>query len=147
MYSLFSFNKNEKKSDPDLREKLKLWNQGFIWLLINKYYPIYKKNNGLDTIEPERVKISTNKYKQDSNIYVEFCNEILDFDCKQSLPKNMVWSMFKEWFSNSYNSTKAPPQKDLIEYFDNNNFKIEKGINGMIHGIKLKEIIVDSHID
>ena len=140
-------NKNERKSDPDLREKLKLWNQGFIWLLINKYYPIYKKNNGLDTIEPERVKISTNKYKQDSNIYIEFCNEILDFDSKQTLPKNMVWSMFKEWFSNSYNSTKAPPQKDLIEYFDNNNFKIEKGINGMIHGIKLKEIIVDSHID
>lgn len=126
----------EQKKDPELRERLKTWNQGFIWLLINKYYPLYKKS-GLDKLEPDRVKLSTNKYKQDSNIYMEYFNEMLEIDEKESLQKELAWSIFKEWYSNSYNSIKPPPQKKLIEFFESNNYKISKGV---IFGIKSKDV-------
>jgi len=81
-------NKNESKSDPDLRDKIKYWNQGFIWILINKYYPQYKEN-GLGN-EPDQVKLSTDKYKADSNVFIEFFNEILENDKSETLPKKVV---------------------------------------------------------
>jgi phage/plasmid-associated DNA primase len=126
---------NEQKKDPELRGKLKSWNQALIWLLINKYYPIYR-DKGLDSIEPERVKISTDKYKKDSNIYMEFFTDMLEIDAKDALPKETVWGMFKEWYFNSYNGSKPPPQKRLVEFFEGNNYKINRG---SIIGIKLKE--------
>jgi len=134
---------NEQKKDPELRAKLKTWNQGFIWLLINKYYPIYR-DKGLDSLEPETVKLSTNKYKKDSNIYMEFFTDMLENDEKETLPKELVWGIFKEWHDNSYNGSKAPPQKRLVEFFENNNYKINRGI---IYGIKLKENDINMGLD
>jgi phage/plasmid-associated DNA primase len=134
---------NEQKKDPELRGKLKTWNQGLIWLLINKYYPIYREK-GLDSLEPARVKLSTNKYKEDSNIYMEFVNDALEIDDNESLSKELVWGIFKEWHSNSYNGTKAPPLKKLVEFFENSNYKINRGI---IKGIKLKDNEVNLDID
>ena len=114
-----------------------------MWLLINKYYPIYREK-GLDTLEPVNVKLSTDKYKKDSNIYMEFFNDALEIDEKDSLPKELVWGIFKEWHSNSYNGIKPPPQKRLIEFFENGNYKINKGI---INGIKLKDNEINADID
>ena len=135
---------NQQKKDPELREKLKTWNVGLIWLLINKYYPIYKEKK-LDTIEPLRVKLSTDKYKKDSNIYIEFFNDHLENDkSKESLPKDLVWGLFKEWHSNAYNGSKAPPQKKLIEFFESNNYKIKGNV---VYGIKIKDHDVNNDMD
>lgn len=134
-------NKNESKSDPELREKLKFWSQGFMWILINKYYPEYKKN-GLDKIEPDRVKLSTNKYKADSNVFIEFFNENLENNTdieNAKISKTEVWKIFKEWCSSAYNEKKQISQKKLIEYFENNNYKITSGAKGYIYGIIKKE--------
>ena len=51
---------------------MKKWNQGFMWLLINVYYPMYVENDGLDKLEPERVKSATDKYKTDSDLLAIF---------------------------------------------------------------------------
>lgn len=131
---------NQQKIDATLRDKLKDWNKALIWLLINKYYLIYSEK-GLAEIEPERVKVSTNKYKQDSNIYMEYLNENLEVDSSESVPKDVAWSIFKEWYSNSYNDKKPPPVKKLVEFFENNNYKISKG---QIIGLKLKDICIDN---
>ena len=131
---------NEQKIDPLLREKIKTWNQALIWLLINEYYPLYS-SNGLDSMEPESVKISTNKYKQDSNIYIEFMTENFEISPKDSMPKEYVWSQFKEWYSNAYSDKKPPSMKKLIEFFQNNNYKI---IKGNIIGIKSKDVCMDN---
>jgi P4 family phage/plasmid primase-like protien len=130
---------NEQKKDPELRERLKTWNQAFMWLLLNKYYPMYRKH-GLDALEPMKVKLSTSKYKQDSNIYMEYLNEMLDIDEKESIEKELAWRVFKEWYGNSYNGSKPPPQKKLIEFFEINNYRVTKGPNGIISGVKMKEI-------
>ncbi|AYV80252.1 MAG: D5-like helicase-primase, partial [Gaeavirus sp.] len=127
---------NEHPSDPLLREKLKNWNKPFMWLLINKYYPIYKQQ-GLDKLEPDCVKLSTKKYKKDSNFYLEFVEENFINSPTEVLYKDDAYRSFKEWYSNNYNERKPPPMKKLVEFFTENGYEVKKG--GYIQGITLKD--------
>ena len=132
-------NKNERKSDPKLREKIKNWNQGFMWLLINVYYKMYVDNEGLENLEPERVRLATNKYKADSNVFMEFFNEGLERDAESTILVNDVYEMFKSWYTNSYSDKKPLPRKKLIEYFESNGYDLicNKGI--FVKGLKSKD--------
>ena len=133
-------NKNERKSDSKLREKIKNWNQGFMWLLINIYYPLYVDNEGLENLEPERVRLSTNKYKADSNVFMEFFNEGLERDSESTILVNDVYEMFKGWYTNSYNDKKPLPRKKLIEYFEHNGYDIISNNKGIfVKGLKSKD--------
>lgn len=142
--------KNERKADPFLREKLKTWKQGFAWLLLNKYYPLYVEK-GLDALEPERVKISTNKYKADSNVFMEFFNEMLENDPDSKFllftnkkndidnSDNDCWNIFRSWFKTAYSDKKPFNRKTFIEYFKNSGFKIENTKEGVyILGVRQK---------
>ena len=131
---------NERKSDPKLREDLKFYNQGFIWILINDYYRIYVDNEGLEKITPEKVKLSTNKYKNDSNIFMEFFNETLEKDKESSLLMNDVYEMFKGWYINSNADKKPLSRKNFKGYCDSNGFEVVSNSMGIIiKGIKTKE--------
>jgi P4 family phage/plasmid primase-like protien len=133
-------NKNERKSDPKLREKIKNWNQGFMWLLINVYYKMYVENEGLEKLEPERVRLATNKYKADSNVFMEFFNEELERDPEETILVNDIYKLFKEWYINSYNDKKPLPRKKLMEYFEHNNYDIICNNEGIsVKGIKSKD--------
>jgi P4 family phage/plasmid primase-like protien len=113
---------NEHPKDPELRTKLKTWHKPFMWLLLNTYYPIYKKY-GIEKLEPECVKISTQKYKQDSNAYYEFKEEFIREDANERLSRNDMWAVFKEWHTNNYNDRKLPASKDLYKYFEDNGYE------------------------
>jgi P4 family phage/plasmid primase-like protien len=130
---------NERKGDPDIREKIKGWYQGHSWLLLNKYYKIYKDNGGIENLIPESVKMSVEKYKNDSNIFLEFFSENINADQTSKLEKSTLWLLFKEWYIESYNSKTNVPNKKLFGFFEKNGYKIDKGANGYIHGIKLRE--------
>ena len=133
-------NPTERKSDPKLREKIKIWNQGFMWLLLNIYYPMYVDNEGLDNLEPESVKSATDRYKTDSNVMLEFFNEALEKDTDGYVVMNDIYEMFKGWYTNSYNDKKPPPRKKLKEYFDNNGYKVISNSKGIIvKGLKSKD--------
>ena len=125
---------NEQPIDLGLRDKMKNWNAAGAWILLNKYYPLYCEH-GISKIEPERVKLSTNKYQKDSNVYIEFMNDSIIFDEKSSEDKNTVWEIFKSWYTSAY-EIKAPPQKKLFEFLEQNKC-IVKG--SLIKGIKIKE--------
>jgi P4 family phage/plasmid primase-like protien len=130
---------NERKSDSKLREKMKKWNQAFMWLLINVYYPIYVENDGLDKLEPERVKSATDKYKTDSNAILEYINENLEKDNDSDVNFNDIYEAFKGWYVNGYNDKKPLQRKKFREYFDNNGFKISNSNRGIvIKGLKIK---------
>jgi len=132
---------NERMTDPELREKMKKWNQAFMWLLINVYYPLYKENKGLDKLEPERVKSATDKYKADSNAIMEFFNESLEKDPESDIVLNDIYESFKVWYIGSYNDKKPLQRKKFREYFESNNFKIcSSGVRGIvIKGLKIKD--------
>jgi P4 family phage/plasmid primase-like protien len=137
---------NERKGDPDIREKLKGWNQAHNWILLKKYYPIYKKNKGIEALIPESVKLSIDKYKNDSNIFMEFFNQNIIIDDNAKLEKHMIWELFKGWHLTNYNLKSSTSNKKLISFFEKNGYKIDKGVNGNIHGIKLIEIDVGDEI-
>ncbi len=127
---------NEKAIDINLRENLKKWDKSFMWLLINKYYPLYDKND-LDFYEPANVRMATLKYKQNSNIFIEFSKKFID---KTDDPENKVnifllYETFKNWHVQQYNDKKIPLIKKLNEYLNENDYLID---NGFIVGYKLK---------
>jgi len=132
---------NEHPKDPELRGKLKTWHKPFMWLLLNTYYPIYKKY-GIDKLEPACVKLSTQKYKQDSNVYYEFKEEFIqDSSPNDRLSRNDMWAVFKEWHTNNYNDRKLPGTKELYSYFEDNGY--EKRGNTFC-GITFKERVDDN---
>lgn len=131
---------NEKKSDSKLRDKMKEWGQAFMWLLINVYYPMYVENDGLDKLEPERVKIATNKYKEDSNAIMEFFNDSLEKDPDSEIVLGEIYESFKVWYIGNFNDKKPMKSKKFKEYFELNNFKIVSTSRGVVvKGIKIKE--------
>lgn len=48
---------NQFLRDYDLKNKINIWNESFMWLLINIYYKKYKENN-YTIVEPNKVKLS-----------------------------------------------------------------------------------------
>jgi P4 family phage/plasmid primase-like protien len=126
---------NEHKKDPKLKENLKKWRAAFMWLLINKYYIIYEQN-GLENLEPECVKLATNKYKEDSNIIIDFMNNHYgrSENEKDTIKVDEAWTLFGEWFrSNTGPTSKLPfankKFRELIHLMD---YKI---VNNAIIGI------------
>jgi P4 family phage/plasmid primase-like protien len=127
---------NQHKKDPNLREKLKKWIQPYMWLLINEYYPIYKHDSfSLDKIAPRKVTDHTNKYKEDSNFFLEFINDCVEINNDYSSEIDDVWNHFKLWYENAYDK-KPPPQKKIKEFLKSNNYKLEKS---KVYGFRLKD--------
>jgi hypothetical protein len=89
----------------------------------------------INIIDTEKVKLSTNKYKQDSNTFLEFYNQELEKSEKDKLPISVVYDLYKEWYGENYNK-KVPNQKKLREFFNTNDFKIK---NNYLLGVKMKE--------
>ena len=127
---------NEQKIDPKLRDRLDSMKEPFMWLLINKYFPKYIKH-GLATLEPESVRLSTNKYRQESSYYLEFFEECIEISPKDSIKKDALTDCFKHWYMNAYNGSKVPPTKKLMEFFDEKGYKFRGNI---VKGIKLRVI-------
>jgi len=113
----------EYKIDQDLIINIKNWKQGFMWLLLNKYYPIYK-NEGLK--EPSEIMTYTSNYKDDNDFYSEFMKEQIhetdnDADCELL---DDIYYHFKIWYKDS-TSGKCPNKKDLKGYLINHKHQIK----------------------
>lgn len=136
--------KNQFKKDKKLKYKIKNWKQAFMWLLIKKYYPQYKKY-GL--MEPESVKLQTNKYRHDNDFFKEFLDSTYDITTK---PDDFVSLMdcyrdFKLWFrdmSSGYRDT-CPSIKVMRNYMERSDtLKFE---DNKIYGIKYKELVTNDN--
>ena len=69
--------RNEFLIDPLITDKLKKWRQPFIWLLINEYYPLYRKMNRL----PKTPSIISKKVEKYRNCY-DFINNFFSVSTK-----------------------------------------------------------------
>jgi len=122
--------------DHEIDDKMEQWKAAFMWLMLNKYYPIYRKS-GIS--EPKKVKAYTEKYRQDSDVYYEFIHnfcEITD-DIKNNEPVIDVYRRFKDWYHESCQKHDTPSKKDFVDYLINQNYDIRQG---RIFGFRLKEI-------
>ena len=120
------------KKDYDLVEKLEKWKKAFAWYLIKVYYPKFTKY-GLR--EPAKVTQYTNKYKKDSDIFFEFIenNLVMTNDYSDYEGHDSLFAGLKHWYSESYSSRCPFSKKDLVDYLEKNNYKMDKSY---LYGVK-----------
>ncbi len=127
--------KNQFPKDKGLKNKLKKWKRAFMWLLLTKYYPLYKNNS---IKEPKIVLEHTERYKKESDIFHEYINESLTKTGKEKdyVPINLVYSSFRGWYKEAYMGKALPSRKDFILYLENHDIIIK---SGKIMEMKLKD--------
>ena len=105
----------EKKifpKDKNFSEKLPGMKQAFMWILIENYKRI-KKDGRMN--EPEKVIEATTKYKNDNNIFLKFVHDCIISDANGYITNIDVYSLFREWFRNSFSFRVVPNKDELIE--------------------------------
>jgi P4 family phage/plasmid primase-like protien len=97
------------KIDHHLSEKFDSWMEPFMYILL-QYYKIYKKN-GLK--EPESVKLSTQNYQNDSDVFSQFFTEKIEEVEGSMIHIDIAHSKFKDWHNLSICNGKTPSRKDF----------------------------------
>lgn len=106
-------NKFEFKIDEKLNEKLTIWPEAFIYLLLNEYF-IKFKNNGIR--EPAEVKKNNAEFKADSDIFALFIQEKIEEDCSndKGVKLDDIYFVYQEWYQQSYGQIKnIEPKKEF----------------------------------
>lgn len=124
------------KLDINMKDKMKEWHRPFMWLLLNKYYPIWNTDKSV----PGEVTLKTDTYKKQCDMYRDFITEsyeITDDDsdtvrCAEIHPAFIQW--YKEQFPAS--KTSCPSKRVFID-------NIEKSMNlktrdNIVYRLKLK---------
>jgi P4 family phage/plasmid primase-like protien len=109
---------NEKPLDPSLRIKIKQWGPVLMYLLINKYYPIYAEK-GLTKLEPLSVKNATLTYKENSDSYSEYLGFYEKSDSKNDIVMvDELWASYSEWLKKTYPGSKLSSCRKLTSYLE-----------------------------
>lgn len=124
LYEGKTLKKNQFPKNYNISDELKEHKQAFMWLLINRYYILYKSacenNNKMN--EPDKVLMFTKKYQKSSDVYLEFITQNIVFtkNSKDRISYTTLYFEFKNWFKDAYATSMCPAKKDVEEYLDNN---------------------------
>jgi P4 family phage/plasmid primase-like protien len=125
----------EKKIDRKLKEKLPLWKEAFMSILIH-HYSIYRFEG---IAEPDKVLLFTKRYESESDLYADFVNGMLEKSEDEDTSILDLWKYFSIWYKHRYTEKFA---------FNVNHFKHEiedklktRVVNDMIKGFKIKSIV------
>ena len=137
--------KFEFKIDENLNEKLKIWPEAFIYVLLNEYFVKFKLNG---IREPTEVKKNNAEFKADSDVFALFISEKIEEDCTNDKGTKIddIYFVYQEWFQQSYGhiknmESKKEFKKSLIKKYGAN---INK--NSWV-GIKIKDINLDMEFE
>jgi len=111
---------NQFTKDKTIEQKMVKWNTAFMWLLLKKYYPLYRKK-GLTP--PEEIKLRTNKFRNENDCINEFMH--INYDVtKKSTDKvqfTQFCSAFRSWYRDAYGS-KCPETKIIKSYIEKSTY-------------------------
>jgi len=129
--------------DEHLSEKLKLWKEMFMSILIENY-KLYKEQ-GLRA--PESVTKYTREYQNNCDSYIDFLNERMELTKDNKMSANIadVHREFKMWHSENNVGAKLLSKKELSVYFEKKYGK--KYVNNdVLKGFKLytKSMLVNN---
>ena len=102
------------KKDSKLSEKLKIWPETFISILLEYFQNYMKYGNPV----PIEVKQHTEDYHKTSDNYIEFIMTYLKETKNKQDKINLdeLHDEFKFWYINEHNVSKHPSKKDLRKY-------------------------------
>lgn len=123
-------------------EKMAEWGCAFMWMLLKLYYPLYIKSKEEDggLKIPDEVMSRTEKYKKDSDIYLEFLRDFYIVTHDDSDKESMVsmYNAMREWYNDNYsrgNHIKIS-KKDLENNLEScQNLRVD---SAWVCGVKLK---------
>ena len=126
--------KNEFKIDTSIKYKLDKWAPVFMTILI-EYWKIFRER-GLE--EPEKVKITTEKYHAESDIYCQFVEDHIQEDLREKCKANDVFKMFIMWYQENSGDRKHPKKNVFMSGISRH---MGKPIRGFFKGYSIKESI------
>ena len=97
--------KNQRKKDYRLKKRLEYWREALMAILIHRFRNY--KINGIK--EPEQIKLSTEAYKNESDIYAEYFHQNIEKteSKRDKIHIDGMYENFKDWFKESYPDRKS----------------------------------------
>ena len=102
-------NKFEHKRDDFLTDKLEMWKEAFMYLLL-EIYKDYKKNG---IVEPPCVIEATNEYRKSNDTLNDFVTEMIIDEALGSVKLDEAYNAFKMWWKQSIDG--KPPTRNLFK--------------------------------
>jgi P4 family phage/plasmid primase-like protien len=102
--------------DKTLKSKIDSLAEPFLWWLIKAFEEI----GDADLFEPPEVIAATDVYHKSNDFYMQFIDERIQYtgDIKNFITMTLVYTIFKEWYKDSYPGTKIPSRimvKEALE--------------------------------
>jgi P4 family phage/plasmid primase-like protien len=128
----------EKQIDRGLEDVLKICKEEFISMLIERY-KIYKLQ-GLQV--PDKVMISTDKYQSNSDVYLDYINDCIDFtdDPKDKLDFQDLIADMQYWMKN----VKFDKRADKIFQRGDFKFELEEKLGKLVNSSYWKRYVLKS---
>ena len=131
--------------DEDLDQKLKVWPEAFVYILLG----YYKKYGRKRIEEPQDVKRFTEQYQEESDVFTGFINEYIIESVNpdsQGETLEKIYSKFTEWHKGHYGTTKCASRKELKEALVKKFGSKSKNSKNKFMGIELKEyVLIDNN--
>ena len=102
----FPMDKQFGKKIPNLVE-------AFSWYLLQHRLKIMNSPR----VEPEKVRVATEIYRKQNDIYRQFVDESITEDENKSISLIELYNLFKEWFKDSLPGHTVPVKNEIEEYF------------------------------
>lgn len=116
--------------DKSLKDKLPGMGEAFLWWLIKEYEAF----GDSDLYEPPEVTCATDIYHKTNDFYMQFLDERIQEtgDKKNYVTLTVVYTLFKEWFKDSYPGRKIPNRTQVKEAMEK---KLGKQVKGVWRGV------------
>lgn len=119
--------------DTEFARKIPNLLEPMAWKLLE-----HRKNiKGKGRVEPDKVKMASELYRKQNDIYRQFKDECI-IECENYITLIQLYSSFREWFKMSYPGYTMPLRNDLQEYFTKVWDEPEKGLKW--YGYKVKSL-------
>ena len=117
--------------DPEFNKKIQSLLEPMCWLLLEHR----KSIQGKGRIEPEKVKMATNMYRKQNDIYRQFIDECI-VEADKHITLTELYEGFLMWYKMGYPKHTTPIRNDVQEYFTKLWDEPEKGLRW--HGYRIK---------
>lgn len=102
----FPMDKNFSKKIPTLVE-------AFSWILLQHRIKIANQPR----VEPEKVRVATEMYCKQNDIYRQFIEESIIEDQKKIISLAEIYNLFKDWFRDGLPGNTLPVKSEVEDYF------------------------------
>ena len=97
--------------DKQFTQKVPGLVQALAWILLQHRQKIKTR------FEPEKVRMATEMYRRQNDIYRQFIEECICEDKTKYISLLELYNIFKEWFRNGMPNRSIPVKDDIEEYF------------------------------